>query len=83
MILRSKTQVVTESYKGKSKFDFWKNLKVGHTFELSTKIENTLNRRGTNYAITLKITNVTTGEYFVAPNNTFINYLSKMKFTEY
>ena len=81
MNLRTRA-VVTDTYKGKSKYDFWKNLQIGDTIEVSTRIKKY--HRGGNglNATDLNIKNERTGEIFKSTMSMTVNYLSQIKYEE-
>ena len=81
MNLRTRA-VVTDTYKGKSKYDFWKNLQIGDTIEVSTQIKKYY--RGSNglNATDLRIKNERTGEIFKSTMSMTVNYLSQIKYEE-
>lgn len=81
MILSSKA-VVTATYKGKSKYDFWKNLQIGDTIKVSTQIKKY--HRGGNglNATNLSIKNERTGEVFSSTMSMTVNYFNQIKYEE-
>jgi hypothetical protein len=54
--------VVKSKYKGKSKYDFWKNLQIGDILEISLDLSpSERNGRGSLYATYLKVQSGTSG----------------------
>lgn len=75
--------IITGKYQGRSKFDFFTNLKEGDVIELSIEIEPI--RRGSHsglYATMVKMKNLTSKASFSASLTETTNYLSKMQYTE-
>jgi hypothetical protein len=81
MILRTKA-IVTETYKGKSKYDFWKNLQVGDTIEVSTQIRKYFRGGNGLNATNLTIKNERSGEIFKSTMSMTVNYLYQIKYKE-
>ena len=81
MNLRTRA-VVTDTYKGKSKYDFWKNLQIGDTIEVSTQIKKYYRGSSGLNATDLSIKNERTGEIFKSTMSMTVNYLSQIKYEE-
>jgi len=77
------TQIIIKSkYKGKSKFDFWKELNVGDTVKLSIGL-NPLGRGESGlYATQVELTNEITKLEFKDSINNICKYLSKVDYVE-
>lgn len=77
----SSTIIVTKTYSGKSKFDFWKNLKVGDTVEISLELESTGSNRGVSYTPYLSLFNRNNNrEEFCDSLNGIVKYLEKIDY---
>jgi hypothetical protein len=82
----SYTIIVTKTYSGKSKFDFWKKLKVGDMINISLKLESTGSNRGISYAPCVTLINYGNGGYasnpekFTSTVNDIVKYLEKINY---
>ena len=73
MIVLSDTIKVTTEYTGKSKYDFWKNIRKGDILTIAMEL-----RIVGKYVPTLVISNGRTSETFRDSLNSLQNYLYKM-----
>lgn len=71
---------VIETFKGNSKYDFWKKLSVGDIIQFSTVLKRTgFGSRGI-YVTTYIIYNLSNNTHFEDTINNFMNYINKIKF---
>jgi len=73
---------ITESYKGGSKFPFWKAIIVDDILEVSTYVKGV--GRGGNglYATSIYFNNITQNTEFRSTMTMASNYLRQLKYTE-
>lgn len=81
MKLKSRA-LVTEEYKGQSKYDFWKNIKVDDVLQVSTTIRKYFRGGNGLNATQILIENERTGETFKSTMSMAYNYLSQIKYEE-
>ena len=84
MILRNYLTVM-ETYKGTSKFPFWKNIKVGDILEVSMELKPTGHNRGKIYAPDIKVKNLfnNESETFKDTINSVQKYFEKIKYKDF
>jgi hypothetical protein len=80
MILKRDIEIL-EEYKGKSKFEFWHNLKVGDIVTIYMNLKPTGSNRGRIYAPDVYAKNDREG-VFGTSINSFQGYLSQIKYKE-
>jgi hypothetical protein len=83
MELKSKVFRIITPFKGESKFDFWKQLKIGDKIQISTLFKSTGRGRNGIYVPTVTITNLTNNTEFRDTINSLLNYISKIEFAVY
>lgn len=73
---------ITETYKGESKFPFWKAIKVDDIIEVSTYVKGV--GRGGNglYATSIYFNNLTQNSEFRSTMNMSKNYLYQLKYVD-
>lgn len=84
MLKLTTTITITSKYTGKSKYDFWKELDVGHKVLISHEI-GTCGSKGFGngyYAPDINLKNLETGSEIKSSYGDFINYLGKVGFEE-
>lgn len=79
-ITLSSNITVIKVYSGKSKFDFWKNLKVGDVIKISLELESTGSNRGISYTPCVRLKNIMTFENFASSLNDIVKYLGKIDY---
>ena len=80
MITLSNKIMITKKYSGKSKFDFWKNLKAGDVINISIILKPTGRGSSGIYVPTIKFENKFGNDYFSASFNEACNYLNKVEY---
>ena len=74
---------ITREYQGKTKFDFWLNIKENDLLEISLKLSPTGHGYGGRiYAPLIYAENLRTGEKFGDTINLFQKYLGKISYIE-
>ena len=81
MILKNRV-FVTDTYKGKSKFPFFQNIRIGDLLEVSTKIHRIRSGGNGLYATTIFLKNLRTEEVFDTTMNMAAGYLDQIKYNE-
>ena len=81
MILKNKV-CVTETYRGKSKFSFWKSLEVGDFIEVSIAVRPISHGGSGLYATQVRVQNLRTSEVFDTTMNMAAGYLNQIKYQE-
>ena len=79
MLLKN-TIKISEKYTGNSKFEFWKNLKVGDVIEVSINIERIHSGGNGLYATPISFNNTTQGEIFDTTMNMAVKYINNIKY---
>ena len=74
------TIVITEPYKGNSKFDFFKNLKKWDILRVSSPFKYANGNRGHTYAQRITLFNRRTNETFSDSLNQILNRLDKCEY---
>lgn len=82
MIVLSDKIVVTSTYSGKSKFNFWHELELKDILTIALPLKPTGQSKGRIYAPDITITNNRTGEKYIDTINSIQNYLNKIEFEE-
>jgi len=73
---------VTETYSGKSKFDFWKEVQVGDIISVEIPIKPTGSNGGRIYSPPLFLQNKSNNTNFSGGFNEVQVYLNKIKYEE-
>jgi hypothetical protein len=79
----TETIEIIAPYKGKTKFDFWTNLKPGDTVEISMLLKSPGRSTNGTYATTLRLLDIKKQTTFAASIAEIHNYLRKMEYKVY